>query len=63
VLYRRLCHEKKTKHIDIKLLVEILLRDGVDRSKFVDAGVIYKNVELPVVPNRGIDNTLCFGSL
>ena len=63
MLYRRLCHEKKTKHIDIKLLVEMLLRDGVDRSKFVDAVAIYKNVELPVVPNCGIDNTLWFGSL
>jgi hypothetical protein len=39
--------EKKTKHVNVKCLVELLFGDGLDGSELVYAGVINEDVRRP----------------
>ncbi len=45
MLYRFLCGEDRTKHVDIELTMELILGDLFQRYELVDAGIVHQHVK------------------
>ena len=55
--------EQQAEHVDVELLVEVLVGDGLDGGELVDAGVVDQDVEAAIVLDGGVDDALRVGGL
>src|ERR1700679_1196173 len=56
MLCRCLGRQQQSEHVDVELLMEGLLSDGLKRGEFINPGVVHQDIQTSVVLNRGVDD-------